>query len=252
MSSRVAFVSGGGSGLGKATVLELLHEGWSVAFTYLESEDGAQSIAEQAKALGRDVLPIRANLLLFEDAKNAAQRVIQHFGQVDALVHNFGPFVFEYLPLADYSDEDFEQMLTGNLRCFWWLYREIVPQMRERQFGRIVTLGSDGAGLAVGWGNRAPYAAAKAGLASLTRSIAKEERNFGITANMVCPGDVRGLHKEMSLNDEILQSGSRTPVGGDIARVIAFYCQPASRQLNGTVTEVNGGVDVRLQDEKSR
>lgn len=248
VTQRVAFVSGGGSGLGKATVLTLIDEGWSVAFTYHQSEESAQSIAALAAETGGEVMPIRANLLWRDEALHAATSALHHFGQVDAFVHNFGPFVFERRRLAEYSDDDFEEMLTGNLRSFWWMYRVVIPNMRERGFGRIVTLGSDGAGLAAGWGWRAPYAAAKAGLASLTRSIAREEREFGVTANMVCPGDVRGQKKELAQN-EAESVAKMTPIGGDVARVVSFYCQPASHQLNGTVTEVNGGAEIRCLDE---
>jgi 3-oxoacyl-[acyl-carrier protein] reductase len=251
VTQQVAFISGGGSGLGKATVLTLLDDGWSVAFTYYQSEQGAESIVNLAAGTGREVLPIRANLLEQAAAHHAATSALQYFGQVDAFVHNFGPFVFERKRLAEYSDDEFEEMFTGNLRSFWWLYRVLVPSMRERGFGRIVTLGSEGAGMAVGWGGRAPYAAAKAGLASLTRSVAREEREFGVTANMVCPGDVRGKKKELLQNEADAALPERTPVGGDVARVVSFYCQPASHQLNGTVTEVNGGTDVRFLDEHS-
>jgi 3-oxoacyl-[acyl-carrier protein] reductase len=251
MQRRVAFVSAGAGGLGFATVRALFEAGWDVCFTYRRSRHGADALLRLAAEQGVRAEAVQADLLQQEQVEGAVKQCLERFNRVDALVHNFGPFVFERVPLADYSDDMWRRMIDGNLTNLLWMYRLVVPGMRERAFGRIVSVGFDGAGTAAGWQYRAAYAAAKAGLASLTRSIAREERQNGITANMVCPGDVRGEHKtqlvrEVESEDDPL---ARPPVGGDIARMVVFYCQEESRYLSGTVTEVTGGYDIRAYDD---
>lgn len=253
MSQRVAFLTSGGKGLGYTGVRALLEAGWDVFFTYGNSEDEAAELVKRAHALGRRAQCQSVNLLKQDEVVGAIEACQADFGEIDALIHNFGPFVFERLPLADYSDGQWERMIDGNLSNFFWMYRRVVPRMRARKFGRIVTVGSDGAASAAGWNRRAAYAAAKSGLASLTRSIAREEREYGITANMVCPGDIRGdLKMRMIREADPPTSGElRTPVGEDVARAVVFLCDEHSQQVNGTVLEVTGAEEIRARDSLS-
>jgi len=251
MSQRVALITSAAKGLGHATVRALMEAGWDVFFTYGNSQEEADSLLAQANKLGRKVVAQRVDLLDKSAVEDAVDRCFATFSQIDALIHNFGPFVFERVSLADYSDEMWRRMLDGNLQNFFWMYRKVVHGMRRQGFGRIVTIGYDGAGDAVGWRFRAAYAAAKAGLAAVTKSIAAEERQHGITANMVCPGDIRGENK-MRMIREVEVPGNplgRPPVGEDIARVIVFLCEKNSQQINGTVTEVTGGYDPLAYDD---
>ncbi|MCL6636333.1 MAG: SDR family oxidoreductase [Alicyclobacillus sp.] len=251
MSARAAFVTSGARGLGFAIVRALLASGWDVFFTCHTSVDRARWLVAEAERAGRRAAFAVADLYDRQQVLAAAAQAQREFAALDALIHNFGPFVFERIPLAEYSDERWQQMLDGNLSNFFWLYRELVHGMRSRGFGRIVTVGYDGAGEAAGWRFRAAYAAAKSGLAALTRSIAREERQNGITANMVCPGDIRGENKMKRVADlpEADDRLGRPPVGEDVARVIAFLCREDSQQLNGTVTLVTGGYDIRAYDD---
>ncbi|SHJ53711.1 SDR family oxidoreductase [Alicyclobacillus tolerans] len=244
-------MTSGGKGLGHATVRCLLRAGFDVAFTYGKSRKQAEELVAEAESLGRRAMMIETDLFSRAETVVAVHKAIQVFDRIDALVHNFGPFVFERIPLSDYSDESWQKLLDGNLSNFLWIYREVLPGMRSRGFGRIVTIGFAGAKDAVGWRYRAPYAAIKAGLASLTQSIAREERQNGITANMVCPGDIRGANKS-KLIEEVFESDNplaRPPVGEDVARVIAFLCADESAQINGTITEVTGGYDILAYDD---
>ncbi|MBX5437212.1 MAG: SDR family NAD(P)-dependent oxidoreductase [Alicyclobacillaceae bacterium] len=244
MAARVAFVTSGATGLGHATVRVLLRAGWDVFFTYRSSQRQAEQLLAEAAVLGRSAAYAQADLLQREQVMAALEACHARFQRLDALVHNFGPFVFERLPLADYSDDMWHRMIDGNVTNFVWMYRAVIAGMRDRRFGRIVTVGCDGAGDARGWRHRAAYAAAKAALASLTRSIAREEREYGITANMVCPGDIRGDDKVRLIAEAPQVGGQRSAVGEDVARVIAFLCAEASAQISGTVTEITGGQDI--------
>ena len=251
MPQRVAFVTGAAKGLGHATVRALLEAGWDVFFTYQHSQEEASHLVEEAFRLDRRAVAFQANLLDKSDVLAAVEACYAEFSRIDALIHNFGPFVFDRVLLADYSDELWDRMMDGNLRNFFWMYRAVVGGMRRQAFGRIVTIGYDGSAEAVGWRFRSAYAAAKAGLASLTRTVAREERQNGITANMVCPGDIRGKHKVEMIREvaQVDDPLGRPPVGEDVARMIVFLCQEASAQVNGTVTEVTGGYDILAYDD---
>ncbi len=252
MEGRVAFVTSGAKGLGNITVRLLIDAGWNVCFTYLSSEEAARELENYATHRGRVALRRRVDLLDRTQVLQAVDVCRQNFTRMDALIHNFGPFVFERVPLAEYSDEMWSRMMNGNLNNFFWLYREFVRDMRRQRFGRIITMGYEGAGQAAGWRNRAAYGAAKSALAQLTRSIAREERENGVTANMVCPGDIRGSHKMQRIRE--MNTHPDTPVrevsvGEDVARVIAFLCAEESQYINGTVTEVTGAYEIRARDE---
>ncbi len=251
MAERFAFVTAGAAGLGQAIVRALFAAGWNVAFTYHTSAYAAAELVEAANSSSGRMLAIQADLLLQTEVERAAAKALAAFGQIDALIHNFGPFVFERLPLAEYSDEMWRQMHDGNLTNLFWLYRAFAPGMRERAFGRVITVGYDGAGDARGWRYRAAYAAAKSGLASLTRSIAREERQNGITANMVCPGDIRGKDKTRMIADvkDVSSVAGRPAVGGDVARLVTYLCDVDSQHINGTITELTGGYDVLAYDD---
>lgn len=251
MTPRVAFITSAAKGLGHATVKSLLLAGWDVCLTYGKSAQEAQVLEVEAHRLNRRLLALPVNLLDKQAVEGAISQCLTEFTRIDALIHNFGPFVFERKTLAEYDEDMWQRMFDGNLHNFFWMYRSVIDGMRERAFGRIITIGYDGAGDAVGWRYRSAYAAAKAGLASLTRSVAREERQNGITANMVCPGDIRGANK-MKLIDEVEESENplaRPPVGEDVARLIVMLCDERSQQLNGTVTEVTGGYDILAYDD---
>ncbi|MCL6597562.1 MAG: SDR family oxidoreductase [Alicyclobacillus macrosporangiidus] len=250
MTVRTALVTSGAGGLGFAVVRTLLESGWDVCFTYRTSLAQAERLAVLARERGRRVWFAQADLLDRAQVSDVVAKFLSECSAIDAFVHNFGPFVFERIPLAAYTDEMWTRMMDGNLNNFFWIYRALIGGMRARGFGRIVTVGYDGAGEAAGWRHRSAYAAAKSALASLTRSIAREERDFGITANMVCPGDIRGENKERMIREVPPgPRGDRPPVGEDVARLIAFLCHEDSQQLNGTVTQVTGGRDIRAREE---
>jgi len=124
-----------------------------------------------------------------------------------------------------------------------------VPVMRKQRFGRIITYGFQDAEQAPGWPYRSAFGAAKAGLVSLTKSIALEEAEYGITANMVSPGDIIGDMKEVSIEKARQKNDSYTPIGRpgsgeDIARIIAFLCDENSDFITGSVISASGGVNV--------
>lgn len=251
MSKRHAFVTSAGKGLGHAMVLSLAQAGWDISFTYGTSEHEARELETSVRALGRESLAIQCDLFDRAEVRSAVLCAQSQIGTMTGFVHNFGPFVFERKPLAEYDEDMWQRMMHGNLTNFFWIYRAIIDGMRQENFGRLITVGYDGAGEARGWPYRAAYAAAKSALAALTRSIAKEERTFGITANMVCPGDIRGQDKMRMFSDvagEETSEGLRPVVGEDVARAVSWLCHPDSQEVNGTVIEVTGAREIVAKD----
>lgn len=245
------FVTSAGKGLGHAMVLSLARAGWDVAFTYGDSRAEAEALVASVHDAGKRCLAMHCDLFHRAAVLSAIEETQAQLGTVTAFVHNFGPFVFERKPLAEYDEEMWQRMMHGNLTNFFWIYRALIDGMREERFGRLVTVGYDGAAEARGWPYRAAYAAAKAGLAALTRSIAKEERAYGITANMVCPGDIRGQDKMRLFEDvlgEMTPEGLRPVVGEDVARAVTWFCHSDSQEVNGTILEITGAREIVARD----
>lgn len=121
--------------------------------------------------------------------------------------------------------------------------------MRENQWGRLIMFGYDRVDTAPGWVYRSAFASAKSGLASLTKTIALEEAENGITANMICPGDIEGAWKELGIKDAAGSDDHENPVGRpgsgeDIARVLSFLIHEDSGFITGAIIPVTGGKDV--------
>src|SRR5699024_5674402 len=140
-------------------------------------------------------------------------------------------------------------MIDGNLTAVFQFAKLVIPIMREQHFGRIINYGFQDAENAPGWMYRSAYSAAKVGLVSLTRSIAKEEAEHGITANMVLPGDITGDMKEANIKEAKTLNDPDTPggrpcSGEDLARLIGFLCQDDSDMITGSVVSAASRVHV--------
>src|SRR5699024_10832856 len=129
------------------------------------------------------------------------------------LINNAGPYIFERKKLVDYTDREWYDMIEGNLSAVFHLLKLTIPDMRKKNFGRIITYGFQSADTAPGWVNRSAFSAAKVGLVSLTKTIAYEEAEFGITANMICPGDITGAMKEANISEARKLDDVTTPIG---------------------------------------
>jgi 3-oxoacyl-[acyl-carrier protein] reductase len=136
-------------------------------------------------------------------------------------------------------------MINGNLSSTFFLCKNLIPAMRRQGFGRIITFGYDRAEQATDQYYRGPYASAKTGLVSLTRTLAIEERPHGITTNMICPGDIRKKEKDAAIHGLFYnkQIHSENPCRA-IIDTVDLFLSPASQELNGTIISVNGGKNI--------
>ncbi len=241
-----AIITAGMKGLGRKVTEAFLQKGHQVTVTYRNDRERA----DQLKNLYSDQLHIvQADVTNKYDVQTVVEKAVNQFGSVQYLINNAGPFIFERKKLLDYTEDEWDDMIRGNLDAVFYLLKQTVPYMREQRFGRIVNYGFQGANAASGWLNRAAFAAAKVGLVSLTKSIAFEEAEHGITSNMICPGNIIGDFKEASISEsrEILDKDTpigRSGTGEDIARAILFLCEQDSDMITGEVMEVTGGLNV--------
>lgn len=223
--TRVAMVSAGLHGLGRAISEALANDGYRVWATTTDP-----SITVSAPAT-----PYRWDLADPHRAQQWIDEVRSQESRIDVLVNNLGPYLWDYPAVRETDEDAWNFILDTNLTLAYQLSRLVLPVMRSQKAGTIINIGYVGAGTARGWRLRGAYAAAKSGLASLTRTIALEEQSHGITCAMICPSDIRDGDKETAVsNSERL----RPPTGHDVARLVPFLADPASFYLSGNVIEL--------------
>jgi 3-oxoacyl-[acyl-carrier protein] reductase len=232
---RVAVVTAGCHGLGRAITERLARAGYRIVATSRRPDAADRDWAERlsdGREAGVEVLPWRP------DDPDASARLVGDtvglWGRLDVLVCNAGPYHRPPLPLADTPEMVWRAMWEGNVFGTLRLVQAALPVLRRSGSGRVLTLGFVGAGQAWGWPEHGAYAAAKASLASLTRTLALEEHRFGITSNMVCPSDIKRVDKERVDRGE---DGPPRPIGGDVAELIQFLAKPESQFITGQVWE---------------
>ncbi|WP_079708258.1 SDR family oxidoreductase [Paraliobacillus ryukyuensis] len=242
-----AFITAGSKGLGRQVTEYFLRAGHNVTITYRSDHSKVKEL-ESHYTIDK-IHVIQADVTKKTDLEKAVHEANKRFGTIDYLINNAGPYIFERKKLMDYSEEEWNLMQKGNLDAVFHLLKLTIPAMRQQRFGRIINYGFQGANTAAGWIYRSAFAAAKVGLVSLTKTIAYEEAEYGITSNMVCPGNSTGDMKEATIEASRNIHDTNTPIGRsatgeDIARSILFLCENDSDMITGTVFEITGGLDV--------
>ncbi|MGG0716876.1 SDR family oxidoreductase [Robertmurraya massiliosenegalensis] len=249
MKQRTALITGGTTGIGKKTALELAGSGMNLVINFRSSADQAKELANELNSYGIKNIVVQGDLTKVEDCQKLVEAALNFSPTIDILIHNAGPYVHKRKEMVDYPFEEWNYIINGNLNAVFYLSKLLIPKMREQQWGRIVTVGFDRVESAPGWMYRSAFAAAKTGLASLTKTIALEEAENGITANMVCPGDIVGEWKERDIADALNVFDKDTPVGRpgtgeDISRVISFLVSEKSSFITGSIIPITGSKDV--------
>lgn len=247
LKGKRALITGSAKGLGKRTAIELALMGCDIMIHYMTSKDEAFSVKGQLEDIGAEVKVVQANISTVEGVDRLVEAV-KEWGGIDILINNAGPFVRERKLFQEYDDELIYSLIQGNLISVMQLDHRLLPYMREKCWGRIIHFGFGHANEARAWPQRAVYAAAKTALVSFTKSLAVEEASNGITVNLIGPGDIKGIYKEMSIQDVLHDWDRETPIGRpgtgeDVARVIAFLCLEKSSYLTGNIIDVTGGFD---------
>ena len=244
LKGRVALVTGGSRGIGRATVLRLAEEGAHVVINYVSDEEAAQELVRAAAELGVEALAVKADVSRLSEAEQLVARTLEKFSRLDILVCNAG--IWQGEAVESISEELWDRVLEVNLKGTWTVCRAAVPSMKRRKFGRIVIVSST-AGQR-GEARVSNYAASKGGQISFTKSLATELAADGINVNAVAPGWVLTemnieVFADASVREHI-ESGiplGRIATADDIARPILFLCSDWARHITGEVLNVNGG-----------
>ncbi|NLO06100.1 MAG: 3-oxoacyl-[acyl-carrier-protein] reductase [candidate division WS1 bacterium] len=245
---RVALITGASRGLGAAIALRLARDGCDVALNFVadDARDNAaeaEAVAEQARKLDVEALCVEADVTDRAAVEAMVAEVGERLGPVDVLVNNAG--ITRDRTLRKLAPEDWDSVLAVNLTGAFNCCRAVVEGMTDRGWGRIVSVSSVVALL--GNFGQTNYAASKAGLIGLTRSLAREVARKGVTVNAVAPGFIRTEMTAAIPPEVVEQIVATIPIGAmgeaiDVANAVAFLASDEARYITGHVLSVNGGM----------
>lgn len=249
LNGKVALVTGGGTGIGRAIVLALARAGADVAIHYHSNRAGAEEALREVEALGVRGLTIQADVTRLDEIKQLVARVSERLGEITILVNNAGGLVGR-APVADLSEAHYQRVMDVNLKSAVFVSQAVLPSIRRAGWGRIVNMSSIAAHTG-GSAGSAIYAASKAAVISFTRALAKELAPIA-TVNAVAPGLIGDtpFHQTFTTPANYQATRSAIPMGRegfppDVAHAVAFLASHQAGWITGETLEINGGALMR-------
>ena len=245
--SKVALITGGSRGIGRAIVEMLASRGYRVLFTYASRESDAAAVESAVKATGGEAKKLRADVADANSAQAVVQSALGAFGRIDVLVNNAGTHLPD-VSIADTSPEEWDRVLRVNLYGTFHMVKAVLPHMRDRKGGNIVNLSSNITSRFAA--QNCAYTVSKVGVEALTRILSKEEGRNGIRVNAVAPGPIRTDMLEetfVKIGPERANAFIKSvPLGrkgepSEIAEAVAFLVSDAASYMTGQIVFVNGG-----------
>jgi len=243
LQNKIALVTGGTRGIGKAVVLELAEAGAAVAFTYRSLKESADAIVAELRGKGGRAAGYQSDAADFAQANDIVQKVVQEFGRIDILINNAG--ITKDGLLMRMSEHDWDAVIDTNLKGVFNFTKAVCRQMMGQQAGKIINISSV-VGL-IGNAGQANYAASKAGVIGFTKSVAKELASRNIQANVVAPGfvetDMTGKLNEKQKEAILAMIPlKRIAKPEEVAGVVRFLASSDADYITGQVFCVDGGM----------
>lgn len=245
LTNKTAIVTGGTRGIGKAIVLKLSALGAKVVFSYRSNEQMAKELVDEIEANGGEALAVQGDVGDFQQAKELMEKTMERFGSIDILVNNAG--ITKDTLILRMTEEDFDDVINTNLKGTFNCIKHAAKPMLKAKRGRIINMASV-IGL-IGNPGQANYAASKAGIIGLTKSVAKEFAARGITVNAVAPGFIESDMTDKLSEEQKTAIRKNIPSGTlgtveDVANCVAFLASEEARYITGQVLNVDGGMVV--------
>jgi NAD(P)-dependent dehydrogenase (short-subunit alcohol dehydrogenase family) len=247
VAGKTVLITGGASGIGRATALLLASEGAAIAIADVNTDDGQRVADEIIEAGGRAFFE-RVDVTRSDDCRRLVARVVREFDQIDILFNNAG--IMRRATVLDLSEEDWDRVMTVNVKSIYLLSREVIPYMQKAAGGVIINTAS-GWGLA-GGAKAAVYCASKGAVVLLTKAMAIDHGPQNIRVNCICPGDtdtgmLRDEAQQLGVGtSEFLSESAKRPLGRagrpeEIAQAALYLASDASSFVTGTALVVDGG-----------
>lgn len=238
-----ALVTGASRGIGRELALRLADDGYDIVVNYLFEEEDYAGTVKEIERKGVKAVAIKADVSKFDQVEAMMKQAVETFGTIDVLVNNAG--ITRDGLLARMKEEDFDMVISVNLKSVFNCCRHAVPYMMKQKHGRIINMASV-VGLA-GQGGQTNYSASKAGIIGFTKSLAQEIGSRNITVNAVAPGFV-----ETPMTDAMPEKAREQVLGSiplkrggtvkDIADAVSFLASEQASYITGHVLSVNGGM----------
>lgn len=245
LNGKTAIVTGGSRGIGHAITLELARQGAAVAIIYAGNTAAAEKTLQEVQEIGVKAQIYQCDIADAAAVKETCKTITKEFGPVDILVNNAGIVRDKLVPLM--KEEDFDAVIATNLKGAFNMIKQLYSNFIRKKGGRIINITSI-VGL-MGNAGQANYAAAKAGLIGLTKSVARELGSKGVTCNCIAPGFIE-TEMTAQLGEEIrARYESQIPLGQlgkdeDVAQLAAFLAGDGAAYITGEVIRVDGGLSM--------
>ncbi len=246
LKDQVALITGASSGIGRATAEAMARQGARVVVNYHKNQSGAEATAEAVRKASGEALVVRADVTRHADVRAMVEAARAKWRRIDILVNNAGDLLARHT-LADMTEDYWDQIMALNLKSVFMCVKEVWEEMAARKSGCIVNVtsiaGRNGGGLGA-----AAYAAAKGGLLTYTKGLAKELAPHGVRVNGIAPGVIATPYHDRYSPPEVMQKFvaaipmGRAGTSEEVAEVIVFLASPAARYMTGETVEVNGGM----------
>ena len=241
MENRIALVTGGTRGIGKAIAIHLARNGWNIAVCYHTNHATAEQTVKEIRSISNKVMSLQCDVSNPTASTNLVNHILDTWQRIDALINCAG--LYHKVPLLDETVDGWNAMFEHNLNPIFYLSKSVAETMKTHQWGRIINFGIANADQMIAQTNITAHYISKTGVLILTRSLAKVLGPYGITVNSISPGFI---NSEDTHSEEMNKMKPHIPVGylgkaDDIVDAVKFLLSDEARYINGTNIHVSGG-----------